>query len=335
MRITSLALVLVLVSAPAFAGKLPPNNTRCSCPVTAEELQSANRGLFLDDQARAASIAEHLPWGEHAATDPVANERLLVQPRYVTRHDGDLRTALWVSYHLPSTQLVKAKRQSCFRRDIRLLEENAGWCVDYVEKKDAVDKYDQGHIAPDADMKSSLDWQIQTYMMSNMAPQLCQVNRGTWLLLEQLTRSWAKHYGELWVVSGSIFDRDGDGDRDPDMDADRTDSYKDTHRVAIPSAFFKILVRRDGDGFNSMAFVIPHDRSGFPYDEDRELRNQNQSTWVSAKIVPIARIEALMDTDFFPDAAPGSITETQPGEPHWPVEGKWPGTAYGTCKPRH
>jgi len=45
---------------------------------------------------------------------------------------------------------------------------------------------------------------LNTYMMSNMAPQHCAFNRGTWLILEELVRHWAEEKKTIYVITGAV-----------------------------------------------------------------------------------------------------------------------------------
>ena len=173
-------------------------------------------------------------------------------------HDSDLRTTIWVSYRLTGNDIKNAKgkdRVNCFRRDPRFSSALAANPADYKEPI-----YDQGHMANDADMKDNLIEQINTYVMSNMSPQHCRFNRGIWLSLEHLTRIWAsdKAYGNIIVTSGAIFDRDGNGERDSDEDALLMKSNSNKKRVAIPTSFFKVILRQDESGWKAISFLLDH-----------------------------------------------------------------------------
>jgi len=47
--------------------------------------------------------------------------------------------------------------------------------------------------------------QANTYFLSNMSPQTNNLNSGPWLWLERAVRDYAKRYGQVYVMSGSIF----------------------------------------------------------------------------------------------------------------------------------
>ena len=247
--ITALGLIGTLgVAEPAIA-------RNCN----SDERDQANRALaeIKDIPAHLDRlIALHAPFGLHQSTGDTKGEEVLVQGGYLMTHDDDLRTSIWVTYRLTDTDINNAQgkdRVNCFRKDPRLDRSQGASTTDYKEPV-----YDQGHMANDADMKDGLIQQLNTYVMSNMSPQHCRFNRGIWLSLEQLTRIWAKTYGEIYVTSGAIFDRDGIPGRDPDAAAKRMRSNNGRMRVGVPSHFYKVIVRQENGSHRAIAFLLAH-----------------------------------------------------------------------------
>jgi len=175
-----------------------------------------------------------------------------VQEGFALLHDKDLRTGLWVSYRLSSTDIDGASgrdRVNCFRKDPRLTSAETAILSDYDEPI-----YDRGHLANDADLKDNLIEQVNTYMLSNMSPQHCRFNRGVWLSLEHLGRIWAEEYGTIFLTSGAIFDFIMRDRRDRDDKAGRMGSRNNIARVAVPSDYYKIFLREDGNTVHSVDF---------------------------------------------------------------------------------
>jgi len=114
--------------------------------------------LQSDGAAVAELTARHAPFGFHHSKGRPANERLLFHGGYISNHDADLRTALWVSYRLTADDIENAEgreRVNCFRSDPRLKEDHAANEDDYKEKT-----YDQGHMTNDADLKDTFIEQL-------------------------------------------------------------------------------------------------------------------------------------------------------------------------------
>lgn len=276
---------------------------------TAEEKKLADvrlKEIAADTDLRGALLRQHLRFGVHEAVGHAANEEILVQGGYVMNHDRDLLTALWVSYLLTAQDLTDAAgkdRVNCFRPDPRMKAADTADPSDYNEPR-----YDQGHMTNDADLKDDVIEQINSYVMSNMSPQECRFNRGIWLSLEHLARAWASKYGTLYITSGAIFDRNNDLRRDDDSKARRMKSRNGKKRVGVPSHYYKIFLRQDGDGFRSIAFLLTHTnrRHGVKWVD---VRPDVQRT-----IVTIARIEDKADLRIHPQLQRNRVTQSAAGE---------------------
>lgn len=251
-------------------------------------------------------VEQHLKFGAPTPTGPVENDRMLVQDGYVMNHDDDLRTSTWVGYRLTAEDQENAEGQdrvNCFRRDPRIPSKSAANPADYKEPR-----FDQGHLTNDADLKDDLTDQINTYVMSNMSPQECRFNRGIWLSLESLTRVWATEYGTVYVTSGAIFDRDDDNNRDDDADAVLMKSNSGKKRVAVPSHYYKIILRQEGEEIHSVAFLLKHTRTahGVKWSDVRPD--------VEKTLTTIEEIEDKSDLALFPDLDRNTLTQSSEGE---------------------
>jgi endonuclease G len=296
------ALLLVLSTNSALA---------ISRNCTASEKETANQQLLViqnSSDLRESIIARHLPFGAHQSTVANDNAQLLFQNGYVMSHDPDLRTAIWSSYRLEASDIQGASGQdrvNCFRRDPRLTKSIAATPADYNEPV-----YDQGHMANDPDMKDDLIEQINTYVMSNMSPQHCRFNRGIWLSLEHLTRIWANEgaYDNILVTSGAIFDRDANGVRDLDSDALMMESRSNKKRVAVPTHYFKIILRQDESGWKSISFLLDHDN-----DDDGTSWNEVKPD-VMTTIQSISDIEVMSGLRIHPALDRSELVESTDGQ---------------------
>lgn len=205
----------------------------CGCEVSDRKESAYDWLLFLNAQEAAAAEAWHMPYGVPIGV--TANEHVLRQDEYIINYDSDLRVPLWVAYRIRDFDLLLGRaRTQCFRRDPRLTDSEAGVCADYEEPV-----FDRGHMAPNADFVRSEAAMINTYMFSNMTPQRANFNRSIWARLEGYIRDWARLKGEIFVITGAVFDRDNDGTRDADNQAQRMQSNNGNTRVAVPSHFYK------------------------------------------------------------------------------------------------
>lgn len=297
----------LLTVAGIAGGALPVHAEPRSCTPT-ETAQADARLIEISQssQLRKKFTQLHLKFGAPVATGPTANERILVADSYVVDHDDDLRTTIWVGYRLTARDVIDGQgldRVDCFRRDPRIPSAAAANPADYKEPR-----FDQGHMANDADMKDVLIDQINTYVMSNMSPQECKFNRGIWLSLESLTRVWASKFHTVYVTSGAIFDRNGDSIRDDDSDAVRMKSNSGKKRVAVPSQYYKVILRKDQDGFHSIAFLLDHTKTA------HGVKWADVRPDVENAITTIEEIEDKSDLKLFPDLDRDEIEQSPDGE---------------------
>ncbi|HDZ3277027.1 TPA: DNA/RNA non-specific endonuclease, partial [Vibrio vulnificus] len=183
---------------------------------------------------------------------------------YAVGYNYNTKNADWVAYHITAESVnASYKRSNSFKEDAELPDYARSTLADYSNSG-----YDRGHLAPSAAMDFSQQSMQQSFLMSNMSPQLPGFNRVGWRLLEEHVRDLANEYNELYVVTGPIYQGGenaiGNG-------------------VVIPSAFFKVIL---DPAFNdAIAFIVPHrDVSG------SELANF---------ITTIDEVERLTQLDFF------------------------------------
>lgn len=275
----------VLCATPAEAAQ------RRNCtPAEMRAGDAAITSFSADRTAVAAAVAALLPWGVPAATIPTTNEMQLVQADYVIDYDADLRIPIWTAERVVAARLDPGvERTDCFRHDPRLDRTTSSVLQDYRGSG-----YDRGHLAPFANQRYSVVAGNNSFILTNMAPQLNAFNSGIWGRLEDKARDWAEGHSALYVLSGSVFDRDGDGRRDPDSAASRI-RPNGGRRVAIPTHFFKILAYPGPGGrVQTIAFLLPHNST--------RPRGAAVDSYLTAHISDIATIERLTGLDLFPDA---------------------------------
>jgi len=255
---------------------------------TAAEKKSADRQLWLNQADKQLSIEKHLPWAAPVTSSGATNEWLLVQRDYIIQYDGDLRIPLLTAERVDEERLKKLHRTDCFRRDPRIDAPMDSKPADYNEPI-----FDQGHLAAFANQTSSKIAGNNSFVMSNMVPQTCQFNRGIWQILEGVARGWAREKGTVYVISGSIMDRDGDGLRDPDVAAARMRSKNEQTRVAIPTSFYKIIAAAaEGGNVETLTIVMPHNQAN--------PKGEAAIEYMTNHITSIADIEQRTGLDFFP-----------------------------------
>lgn len=278
-------------------------------------------------------IAEHLPAGL-PTTNYAANssEVLLAQPDFLIMYDTDLKVALWTAHRLTRDEAaaspprensteppVAEKRADSFRSDLRLAAGEQSTCKNYKEPI-----FDQGHMVPNADLdffspgESIARSMDHSFLMSNMTPQHCAFNRGPWLVLESLSRSWASAAPETWIITGTVFDRDGNNLRDTDQAAWKMTGKSGVPSVAIPSHQYKIIVQKDGADFKTMTVLVPN--------VDKKISNTEMPDYLKGKVSDLTEVKQLTGLDFFVGETVAEATEL------WPLSGRWQPVLSGPCK---
>ena len=280
-----------ILSSPAAEPSCP------SCEVSDAREAQYNKALLLTAAQKKAAESKHVAYGLPVAAANATHEHLLHQKDYLTWYDDDLRVPLWVAYKITKNNILRERdRVECFRPDPRLPTNSAGFCTDYLEKT-----FDQGHLAPNADFKASEAMMINTYLYSNMTPQHDTFNRHTWERLESLVRVWTQNRGDLFVITGSVFDQNGDHVRDADDAARRV---APSNRVAIPTHFYKIIFKKKTLGASeSIAILLPHD--------DAKHTGDAWINYVTSHITTIGEIERVTGIDFLPGVTGAKRTQME------------------------
>jgi endonuclease G len=132
--------------------------------------------------------------------------RLLCNEAFEVLHSGVARVPIWSAQRLDAATLSSARgvvRENTFRADARLPPGERAELADY-----AGSGFDRGHMAPAGDMPS-VSAQAESFLLSNMVPQVPAHNRGLWARIEAATRGLAARTGRLYVLTGiaSLEDR--------------------------------------------------------------------------------------------------------------------------------
>jgi endonuclease G len=122
---------------------------------------------------------------------------------FALMHSGVSRTPLWVAEKLTRDSLIRARsvqREDNFHAEETLPPEDRAELHDYARSG-----FDRGHMAPAADMPS-LTAQHESFSLANIVPQQRQNNQLLWAAIEGATRHMTNLRGELYVMTGPIFE---------------------------------------------------------------------------------------------------------------------------------
>jgi endonuclease G len=196
---------------------------------------------------------------------------------YIVGYDESKRNPAWVGYRVfKVADLVSGERPSRFKVDERTSSQ-----VRHDDYRHT--GYDRGHMAPNYAIATRYgrQAQIDTFLMSNIVPQRPALNRGPWKDVEMsIARFYGQSCGEVWVLTGPIYGKD----------IDRLESG-----VAIPEAFFKIIVDEKDGNLRALAFI---------FSQESKRRQ-----WPRRMLVSIDTVEQFSGLDFFRDL-PDDIEDT-------------------------
>jgi endonuclease G len=231
-----------------------------------------------------AQCAAYAPYGQLQVSKPDAT--LICRQGYFTLHDNVAKVPVWTSWTVtPQTVNGCVPRSNAFVADASLPANKRSDPKDY-----AGNGYDQGHIANDAHQSWDQQVEYESFLMSNMAPQLPGLNRGIWKLLESATGAWTfTRQHTLLVYAGSIYNT-------------ATDKKIGADQVDVPDAFFKIVI--DENTKEVLAFLFPH--------------KENQGNDLTVVQVTVADVEKASGITF---ALPPGASKTVKA-PLWPIDFK-------------
>ena len=170
--------------------------------------------------------------------------RVLVNTGYVVGYSDALGNPLWAAYRVNDIERADAPpRPEEFRADDR----TSARIESGVYNRSG---YDRGHMAPNYAIATRYGRaaQEETFLMSNITPQKHSLNAGLWKALEQkIATNYPARFGEVWVIAGPVF-----GARPEKL----------RRRVAVPEAFFMIVVDESDGRVRAEAFLMPQEATG-------------------------------------------------------------------------
>ncbi|QPG73567.1 nuclease [Brettanomyces nanus] len=185
---------------------------------------------------------------------------------YVSVYDRRTRNPYYVVEHLTPESLRKGptngnRKGSFFKEDESIPDNFRALLRDYFRSG-----YDRGHQAPAADAKLSQAAMNETFLLTNMSPQIGEgFNRDYWASLEYFCRCLTQQYRSVRIITGPLFLPK----RDP-VDGKFKITYEvigNPPNVAVPTHFFKLIIgeksfKRDSESKEVAvaAFVLPNSR---------------------------------------------------------------------------
>lgn len=136
--------------------------------------------------------------------------------------------------------------------------------------------YDRGHQVNANVLDSSWTGIRQSNYMTNILPQASQMNRGAWLLTEEITECY-RDIDELLVIGGVIWGNNPDDDY-----------FLKSHGVKTPDAFWKVIIRGTGENERAIAWVVPNTITATKANLDKYLVSVAEIERVTGEVIPVA-----------------------------------------------
>ena len=207
------------------------------------------------------------------------NDNLITHSAMALVYNEKYEQAKWVAHMIiPDIKTGNFGRTNDFRPDT-MVKTGSAVEQDYFVKEMLPDSsykydgfgYDRGHLAPSADFRWSKKALSESYLYSNMSPQVGELNREGWAELENMLRSYVIHNNTpIFVVTGPVLN-------DSLIKIDRG-----VNKVSIPKYFFKIAF--DYKNKKAIAFLMPNEMLTYP---------------VISYSKSISEIEKITSLDFF------------------------------------
>lgn len=158
---------------------------------------------------------------------------------YFSMYNPALKTPRWVAEHITGASVTGIEtRRDQFKDDPDVPDSSEAVLNDY-----RASGYARGHMAPAGDFPHSAEAMTESFYLTNMVPQIQRCNNaGIWSRIERMTREWAIHYGEVYVVTGPVYS---------------TVPVRTIGRgVGVPDAVFKVIYNPKLN--TSLAFLVPN-----------------------------------------------------------------------------
>lgn len=197
------------------------------------------------------------------------NDCIITYNGYSVKYDEEARIPAWVAYELTAEEAngTIGRSGKNFRPDDKVTVVQA-------------DNYDyrgtgwsRGHMAPAGDFKWDDGAMWDTFYYTNCCPQDEKLNNGSWNVLENKVRTWARQFGSIYVVTGPIIGQNQGG-------------KIGAHGIVVPDAFFKALLTYSDESYHGIAFM---------------MFNNSTPQKLSKSYLSINDLEKITGVDFFPE----------------------------------
>ncbi len=209
---------------------------------------------------------------ERVVTAAGLSDTLITYKGMMVSFNPDKHVPNWVAWELTRDEADGVEpRGSGFMADASVRGCANPWDYSYSG-------YDRGHMAPAGDMKWDADAMVESFLMTNICPQVKSLNSGAWKRLEEKCRDWARIDSAIVIVAGPVL-------------SDSLTERIGATEVVVPARFFKVILSPYANPPRAIGFI---------------MNNGYVEGGMQKAAVSVDSVEWLTGHDFF-SALPDSI----------------------------
>ncbi|HNP52996.1 MAG TPA: DNA/RNA non-specific endonuclease, partial [Ferruginibacter sp.] len=159
------------------------------------------------------------------------NNYLMTKQQFALSYNNSKGSPNWVSWHLSPAWKGTAPRCDCFTQDNTL---PTGFYKTSTSNYTNTG-FDRGHQCPSEDRDLNSTDNAATFLMTNIMPQAPNLNRVTWVDLEDYCRTLINSGNELYIMAG------GYGSGGTGSNGGITYSFA-SGKVNVPARYWKVIV---------------------------------------------------------------------------------------------
>ncbi len=251
MKNLSIVLGLLLISFTGFTQNLSEKIRLASLQISQLDQKKAILNAQLEDLKLEKIVADIETVGLPAT---LPGEQLVKHSALILSYAPQYKQARWVA-HIITPDVINGIvfRTNDFRPDTMVTSGSAVE-ADYFLTAVKPDSslvydgfgYDRGHLAPSADFRWSQKALSESYLYSNMSPQVADFNRGAWGDLEDAIRGYLYRNPttQLYVLSGPV------------LKAGLPVIERGVNKVSIPETYWKVIY--DPAKNEAIGFIMPN-----------------------------------------------------------------------------
>ncbi|EGG05186.1 uncharacterized protein MELLADRAFT_78192 [Melampsora larici-populina 98AG31] len=252
-------IVLGASTAIVYKNKQTDSSSTSSSSTTNPNSDSSNQPIFtrqFHSEFKSQAPNQILKFG-----NPGPINDFFSRQAYAMGYDRRMRNPSWTAEHLTSSNIRPPRSpggdqpdrsHSNFHEDPALPPEFRAKLSDYFRSG-----YDRGHMVPAADAKISQEAMNETFILSNIAPQVGEgFNRDYWAHLENFVRQLTTSFSDVYVFTIPLYLPK----QDP-ITQKQIVSYEvigNPPNVAVPTHFAKIVYGVNGHQGSLGSFVLPN-----------------------------------------------------------------------------